>query len=903
MLVHMRRINGVDSNRKQGSSLMIRWLKRSCVLLAISVLTLILVSILLWGTLTTWLPLILKHWLPAGTSIQFEQRPYWQKGKIYLPKLRYLAGTCQLANLTQARLRYQNMRWQLVADTLSFDSACLQKLPQNDHLTQDHRPLALDKIQQSLPLFDVAIKQLQIMPWRQYRGAISLTNNKQGQMLRYRGEMLNIDATLNEQQELKISHFAVKVPQMDAPLSFNGQLKIPIDLASLPRNGQMNVQLTTPMIEQPLQLTNHWQGNHGELSIQVIGDKTPLISLPWTVSRHSISIEQGEWHWPYAEQPLQGRIAFTLNQWDKGYQHAQLQARINVVTQGAHGKGNVVLNLGPGLIGLTESRLPFRLTGKINREKISLYAGIPGEIKGKIINPDIDLLSGALLRTWGQLGLESRLDEARLPLAGIRLNAEGISGRLQAIVQAHDKYWGKVKLHLDGKAEKFIPDRKGKWQWKYWGDGTLPPLNAQWDMQGLGDWQMRTLQIKSLSTGFDKIHYGATTVLKPRLTLSKPFVWQRKEKAPTMQAQLKLDTQKIAFSYGGRIVHALLTLNGQGTSFDNLLFNGDLQAKDIGPIRVNARWDGDRLRGNTWWSKQTVTVFQPLLTEESKIKLREGIFHAQTAFSAARNQGFEAGGHLVVKDAAMWLKEGELSGLDFILPYRYSNQRWQFGIKQPVSLRIKRLTNLFVLENISADLQGYYPYDDYHPLTFSNVGFDVLRGNVRFDEMTLPQPAVTVLKMKAIDLSELFTVLNPKQIAMSGKVDGELPLYLKDPHWLVHNGWVNNAGMLTLRLDKNMVDAMSADNIVTGTIIDLLRYLEISRTRADINLSNLGILTMKAQIKGINSAQKNQPQIVLNYRHEENIFQLWRSLRFAANLQEWLEKQLSLPTRKKNGQP
>ncbi|EPG5581827.1 intermembrane phospholipid transport protein YdbH family protein, partial [Escherichia coli] len=33
----------------------------------------------------------------------------------------------------------------------------------------------------------------------------------------------------------------------------------------------------------------------------------------------------------------------------------------------------------------------------------------------------------------------------------------------------------------------------------------------------------------------------------------------------------------------------------------------------------------------------------------------------------------------------------------------------------------------------------------------------------------------------------------------------------------------------------------------------------------------------------------------LNYHHEENIFTLWRSLRFGDNLQAWLEQNARLP--------
>ncbi|WP_244664971.1 hypothetical protein [Candidatus Symbiopectobacterium sp. 'North America'] len=58
------------------------------------------------------------------------------------------------------------------------------------------------------------------------------------------------------------------------------------------------------------------------------------------------------------------------------------------------------------------------------------------------------------------------LEEARWPLAGVRLNANGVNGRLQAIVRAQDRYWGRIALHLDGQAQDFWPD-KGRWQWRY----------------------------------------------------------------------------------------------------------------------------------------------------------------------------------------------------------------------------------------------------------------------------------------------------------------------------------------------------------------------------------------------------------------------------------------------------
>lgn len=201
------------------------------------------------------------------------------------------------------------------------------------------------------------------------------------------------------------------------------------------------------------------------------------------------------------------------------------------------------------------------------------------------------------------------------------------------------------------------------------------------------------------------------------------------------------------------------------------------------------------------------------------------------------------------------------------------------------------------MSNISADLQGYYPYSESAPLVLSNVGVDMLKGHIGFDALRLPEPASTVLRLKDIDLSVLFTALKPKQFAMSGRVDGELPLYLKDKQWLIRNGWINNSSMLTLRLDPDMADAMAENNLAAGAAIEWLRYMEISRSRADVNLSNLGVLTMAATIRGVNPQQNAHREVVLNYHHEENIFELWRSLRFGDNLQEWLEQSLSTPAR------
>jgi hypothetical protein len=624
--------------------------------------------------------------------------------------------------------------------------------------------------------------------------------------------------------------------------------------------------------------------------------------MPWTLGDKQITITQGQWRWPYATQPLAGGLNLTLNNWSDNLNQATLSGRLNVLTQGHNGKANAVLTLGPGRIGLLDSEINFQLTGQANLPKVSLSASFPATLTGSIVNPLIALHSGALLRAWGSPTPTLNLHDARWPLAGVKVSAAGVSGPLQAIVRAQDSYWGAIDLHLNGKAQDFWPD-KGNWSFNYWGKGSLPPLGGKWDVSGKGGWHDNNLMLAQLSAGFNRLRYGLVDVEAPRLTLTQPIVWQRPvpdryraqlpASAPDFSGELSLVAKRIAFDNGGYLPPALLQLAFKGDSPMNIALKGQLEALPIGPIRLMGRWDGARLRGQGWWPKQDFTVFQSLLTPDLKIKLRGGSFYAQSAFSAARGQGFIAGGHAVVNQGSMWLKDGDMSGLDFSLSYRLKNQRWQFGTKSPVSLKIGELNNLFPMQNITAELQGSYPWSESSPLRLTNVGMDALLGHVSLSALRLPQHDAAVLKLQKIDLSALLTALKPKQLAMSGKVNGELPLYVDNPRWLIHDGWIANDGGLTLRLDPDFAAAIAAGNIANGLVIKLLQYLEISRSTAKVSLDNLGQLTMAAQVDGVNNVDHQKREIRLNYTHQENVFELWRSLRFGDSLQESLQQQLS----------
>ncbi|MBT9433205.1 hypothetical protein JZM24_15750 [Candidatus Sodalis endolongispinus] len=216
-----------------------------------------------------------------------------------------------------------------------------------------------------------------------------------------------------------------------------------------------------------------------------------------------------------------------------------VSARLNVLTQGLHGRANAVLNIGHGTLRLTDNRLPFRLNGKVNDNNLSLDSAIPVELRGDVTAPYLALLPGALLRLVGGVSDVLDIDTARLPLAGIQLSSAGINGRLQAILQARMGDSGRFTLHLDGKAVNFWPDA-GDWRWRLWGDGELKPFGARWRIAGRGAWQDQVLRLNEAQGEMDRFRYGLIDARAPRLRLTTPMEWRRGTDHPALAGALEM---------------------------------------------------------------------------------------------------------------------------------------------------------------------------------------------------------------------------------------------------------------------------------------------------------------------------------------------------------------------------
>ena len=854
-------------------------------------LLLILLPLTLLMTLAQWVPRLAGIWLPVGTRIAFEESPRLTRHSLVIPDLRYLVEDCEIARLKNATLTHPS-RWALDIASLDLNTACLNKLPESEPSTA--APKTLAQWQALLPNTWLTVHRLTLSPWQQWQGELKVSLTPERQQVSYNGEQVNFEGQLRG-QALTVSKLQVQLPDQPQPVTLVGEFTMPLVPDGVPVKGHAEATFNAPQLDSLVDADLDWQENQGQLLVIARINPDPLLDLPWQLTRERFTISDGRWNWQLSGMPLSGRVGLKVDNWQQGLEKATLTGRLNVLTQGDAGKGNAVLNIGPGTLSMDNSNMPLYLNGEAKQNDLILYAKLPAKLTGSLSDPQLTFEPGALLRSRGRIIDSLDIDEIRWPLAGVKLTQKGVDGRFQAILRAHENEMGDFDLHLDGQATDFLPDN-GLWAWRYWGKGNFTPMNARWDVAGKGEWRDRVIELTDLSTGFDKLQYGTMLVSKPRLVLDKPVRWSRDPADPHFSGALALNAGQTAFSGGSVLPPSVLTFSVEGVDPTLFQFKGDLHAEAIGPVQVNGRWDGERLRGQAWWPKQSLSVFQPLVPADWKMTLRGGDLYAQVAFSAAAGQGFEAGGHGVLKSGSAWMPDNQINGVDFVLPFRFSEGTWSLGTRGPVTLRIGEVVNLITARNITADLQGDYPWSEENPLLLTNVSVDALGGKITMQQLRMPQHDPALLRVNNVSTSELISAVNPKQFTMSGPVSGALPFWLDNEKWIVKDGWLTNPGPMTLRIDKDTADAIVEDNMVAGAAINWLRYMEISQSWTRINLDNLGELTMQATLKGTSRVDGKSSSVNLNYTHQENVFTLWRSLRFGDNLQTWLEQHAAIPT-------
>lgn len=337
-----------------------------------------LLPFVLFASVQMWLPALARLWLPAGIHLVLTAEPKITLRQLTLPGLQLKVEGCTLVDVSQLQLSHPQY-WRLSASTLTVDPQCAASLPvQPDSASSQ----TLTQIQQLLPKGDLWIEHVKVVPWQQYGGQVHLSVSSERQLLSWQGDKLKLHARLAG-QSLTISDMAVVVPGQDKPVTLQGAVSLNLVPTGLPEQGKLYAHIVVPDLSAPVLAEFNWQGNQGEIRASV-PDKQPLLVLPWKVTPQQIRIEEGRWQWSEGNREAKGQVNLTIDNWSGGPEQAVVSGRLNALTQGDAGKGNLVMTLGPGKLSLVDSALPARLTGEIKQDNMIFYVGLPVILSGPL---------------------------------------------------------------------------------------------------------------------------------------------------------------------------------------------------------------------------------------------------------------------------------------------------------------------------------------------------------------------------------------------------------------------------------------------------------------------------------------------------------------------------------------
>ncbi|MGR6981340.1 YdbH family protein [Testudinibacter sp. P27/CKL/0425] len=912
-------------------------------LIALGLLLLLIVAALCYLLRASGLQTVANHFLFPDYQISLSQPLETDFDGITLPHFKLQTADCELGEASDLRLTWQSRK--LAVQQLELDYACLQQLVEQTNESESKTPFTVDRLWALLPLGELEIAQLtwrnhealqqpqlqQILAATTYASAV-----REGSALRLhlRSEqsnpqtgtaheindtavapnpLLDLNAELVGQ---KLTATAVYQPDSE---QFN-QLAIDSELAAsfdqLPITANLDFHWRSPYLIIPqggMRLA--WQQQQAKLQLYEVAEQQEheLVSLPFDIQDGNLQISKAQFNWSKdLPQPMNGFLDLNVQSEESRFFWNSFPLKVNfrlsLLSNGEKGKGVIVIQGLNGIIEQNSLHIPLQANGDVKSFDSIFYASLPMQVEGSLHDPVLRFLSGSLLRMNGNTE-HIDIEELRLPLAGVVVGQYGVKGRLQAILRGKTRQFERIDLHLDGRANEFIAGihsifniRSAQnvtglqqaqaianiWRWNFWGYADIPSLRSVVSLRGRGFWQDNLIKIQLLDGELNKFSLPGVEVDSLKLTLTESVDWDYQQQK--LQGALSVNTPKIQFEYGGQFIKPDITVSIQGKDFTDLNLKSELTSDKLGPIRLFSRYQDGILRGNIYWPQQSANVFQPLFPQRWKWLIQRGTIRGQTAFSISPENGVVAGGHVAIQNANIALPDGSISGINFSLPYRYQNQRFQLGVKQPAEVKIAALENGVRLKNVSLQVQGHYPYSRKMPLSLSRLHLELLGGELNVSKFSLPQHNPAFLRLNNIELSEVLELLQYNQLEMSGKVNANLPFWIENSDCIICDGIIEQGSDWRIHLGDELIKEIEQGGGITERILtNLMETMDVYDSNIKVNLLQDGTGLMNAQIKANNALQN---PIFLNYNHKENAFDLWSSINFGSELKQNLEYRL-----------
>jgi len=230
-----------------------------------------------------------------------------------------------------------------------------------------------------------------------------------------------------------------------------------------------------------------------------------------------------------------------------------------------------------------------------------------------------------------------------------------------------------------------------------------------------------------------------------------------------------------------------------------------------------------------------------------------------------------------------------VSGLA-VSPFQLSYRDNVLASAGPLSWRIDALNAGITL----SELRGELRLQD-RAWRLLDIRGSLFGGTLSIDELGRPDregPLGTV-HLRGVDLARLVALLDNPDVSVTGRISGDIPLYIEGGAVTVHDGRLQSSDGGTIRYRPQ---APAADTSPANTQISLVRdalsNLVFDSLTAGVEYAASGDLVLKTEIRGRNPELDRTRPVHLNLTVEDNILTLMRSLRAGDRISEWLGRRV-----------
>ncbi len=421
--------------------------------------------------------------------------------------------------------------------------------------------------------------------------------------------------------------------------------------------------------------------------------------------------------------------------------------------------------------------------------------------------------------------------------------------------------------------------------------------------------QAQTLQLKGLLT--------------PLLlnTLAQQFkqTWLADERLANLQFSLLANAQNdLSVSSNFKLPALAASLDAQFKGSENWQLSATHSGFDLDGWTIpTANWQFHQkswnvnveewqLSGSGTWQLQPKLVIQGSLNSDDLIALQQHFYtlpKPANLLSAVADLQFTwqdnlLSGKLKAQDIhALW---GELRFDDGALNSEFSFKPEQ-GLQHSGSLALAQWDIGIPLTQLALNWQQaeFAPLAQWQSLVLQDINFKVLGGAAHIKQLPLALPNVAMLELDKVQLAELVKLHPELGLTMQGSVSGNLPVHFGEAGIAIADGRLaveEPSGHIALT-HQSLV-AIKAQHPSLDFALSLLEDFDYETLAAEVDFAEDGQLDMQVKLIGRN--QRVSPRLVtLNYRHQENIYQLLRSLRIgeqlSGQLQQWIDDTSSSP--------